>query len=409
MLFLALVACFPTTQPPVAPISAGTPEGTAPAAPPPGAPSEDLACGGRPGCANAESWEGRPGERFVRVELPRNEEDNCAPGEVWRLQGEKKTLLAAYCNDGYGASGVGEDSFSFEAGTFTWSRYGGSAWRWGSAIKAELDPPRVISYDTSSSWMAEIESSQQVDLVAWSARGDRSYPQCGTEGGENATLLAAGWVGIPAVERPEGATFATTRLGGCSATIDGRASGPTTWGAASTPADASFKAAILGNELWVEVTDDLIVSGAAKWIFDDHLEIWWEDTANQMHCIEKTSGKQWGIRLSDGQVFPAEGKPDPLTAEVLKIDDQHVQIRVVLPKAPDSDNDWITVVYSDSDDGKTQERMIASSAVEHAKSWTLGAIWRPRPGCQVQAGRLEPLQRAIPGNDKPGEPVFSLD
>jgi hypothetical protein len=64
------------------------------------------------------------------------EYDGCTNIEVWLLSDgtrgvAREKLLGEACNDGYGASGVGEDTFTFdEKGTFAHSRYGGSAWRW---------------------------------------------------------------------------------------------------------------------------------------------------------------------------------------------------------------------------------------------------------------------------------------
>jgi hypothetical protein len=52
----------------------------------------------------------------------------------------------------------------------------------------------------------------------------------------------------------------------------------------------------------------------------------------------------------------------------------------------------VTLVYSDSDDGRRQERLIATSALEFGHAWTLGEAWAPPPNrvrCEAKDGVLQ--------------------
>jgi hypothetical protein len=84
-----------------------------------------------------------------------DERFQCRPygREFWvRIAGvaEPKRILSL-CNDGYGASGVGEDEITIAANRLIHSQQGGSAWRWNGAKTIQLSPLRVLS-ETSCSY-----------------------------------------------------------------------------------------------------------------------------------------------------------------------------------------------------------------------------------------------------------------
>lgn len=73
-----------------------------------------------------------------------------------------------------------------------------------------------------------------------------------------------------------------------------------------------------------------------------------------------------------------------------------MRFKITLPKTFTSPNDdaWkITVAYSDSDDGKRQKRIIATSQLKLGSLATLGGIHDVQPQigvCRREAGELRP-------------------
>jgi hypothetical protein len=120
--------------------------------------------------------------------------------------------------------------------------------------------------------------------------------------------------------------------------------------------------------------------------------------------VEKTEAEhqegfpteQWGIRLTDGAVFPGYGNPaSTLQIEHRKVDPQTIRLRIVLPEFK-----ALTVVYTDSDDGQTQKSTLATSRLSYGIGSTLGTPKTIAPihaTCAVAKGRLEPV--LIPRTD----------
>jgi hypothetical protein len=152
----------------------------------------------------------------------------------------------------------------------------------------------------------------------------------------------------------------------------------------------------LEGELFVEIEDNRFVTGSASWVADDHLEIW---SAPGDSCVDpkaKSQAAQWGIRAVDGKAFPGVGATagGPLTAEVEK-NGRAMRLKVVLP--PKLLTGRFSVVYSDSDDGVRQKRLIATSTLAFGKWWTFGDVsWfgaeemDPKDACALGQKTLQP-------------------
>ena len=318
-------------------------------------------------------------------------------------------LLSEQCNNGYGAAGVGEDSNAVdkEARTFSHSRSGGSAWRGDQGIVVGLDPLRVISVDESSFWTFDEDAtskSSSWDNDTFEGSESWSVPDCverrklkdaaardaaagaGTEHDTSTTYNA---LIVPRVDLPpafvqEG--WRSIALGNCSAFVDGDEHGFAIYGGKGRAADASLRAVISKDDfLFVEITDDRWTTGGKTWVKEDHIELWLAPpgiVAFDPNCDEPSGAeppdlsRQWGIRISDGQIFPGFGSPAPLTrVEVVR--SGHTA-RARIPIA-----DWLkghgedaslTVVYSDSDDGLRQKRLIATSQIERGHAISLGHV-----------------------------------
>jgi len=359
------------------------------------------------------------------------DESECEPFEYWLVVGEpvrSVQKLLDICNDGYGASGVGEDSVEVEANRFRHGRYGGSAWRWSRTVTVQLSPLRILDDAHSDDYMGSDSnaSSSTWSWVDFAGRGEATAPPCGPDGAPldtsehpDAALAEARWLAIPQVALP--AAFAkgdwrTTQLASCAAHVDAGAGegdaprGFIVHGASGDPSDARM-AVVAGADgaLYVEIQDDRIVSGNRRWIFEDHLELWASDDAGTVDCVDPkapTRAVQWGVRISDGKVFPAAGAPRaPLAVERASAQaGAPVRLRIALP--PGSDR--VTVVYSDSDDGTSQERLIATSQIVFGKSWSLGRLLAIPAGaatCIVERGALvaRDARRFEPGQAVIGE------
>jgi len=222
----------------------------------------------------------------------------------------------------------------------------------------------------------------------------------------------ARWVTIPALPT---SVANVTHLGSCATYVDGSRNGFTIHGKPGATGDASFRAAIVGRELLVEVTDDHWIGPGKDWTFDDHIELWLVDTASPQQLdkcenLRAADAKQWGVRIADGAVFSGSGHPSeklavrrsPTTAK----DGEPVLLAITLPAWFDAKASGITVVYSDSDDGTTQKRLIATSELQFAQRWTIGHVRRIAPreaSCTVSGGRLEPV---LNHKFKPDEPLI---
>jgi hypothetical protein len=185
-------------------------------------------------------------------------------------------------------------------------------------------------------------------------------------------------------------------LGACAATADGAQAGFVVHGPPGSAKDARLRVvASPEKELFIEIEDDVLVGpGAAvagkSWVTDDHLEIWAAEDSGIGECrYDGAPTEQWALRLTDGKAFAGHGKPTwEVTSEIERRD--HV-VRVKL--APIAFR-YLTVVYSDSDDGKKQERLIGTSAVAFGKAATLGELFtvpEARASCVLDGkGALRP-------------------
>ena len=127
--------------------------------------------------------------------------------------------------------------------------------------------------------------------------------------------------------------------------------------------------------LFVEVTDDRLVPSAKSWVKADHLELWRvgadASSGRGSGCFQpdpNAKALQWGIGLG-GQVYKGHGAPaaDP-TVRVARTE-RGARFRIVLP----DEGKGLTVVYSDSDDGARQKRLIATSRLAFGRPWTVGS------------------------------------
>jgi hypothetical protein len=188
----------------------------------------------------------------------------------------------------------------------------------------------------------------------------------------------------------------TTSLGACSALVDGSTSGYTLHGSVGQPGDARLRAVLTGGDqqaptLFVEVSDDRFVGPGRSWVTDDHLELWLGDaTPKSPRICGKQSAEwsaQWGIRVADGAVFPAHGAPTPLAGVERVIAGHTARFKIPLPERRGG---RLTVVYSDSDDGRRQKSLIGTSELRFGDPATMGESFPTNVACTVKRGALQP-------------------
>lgn len=409
----SLVACTTSSEP------AGGPAPEVGAPPAPAAAALDAAalakelCGEAAGCRLEKAHpagEGPSGEALTVLELaipnPPEAPDSgyaqtCHPHrqQFWRVTQRgasvEKLLLLDLCNDGYGAAGLGEDYVTVSANRLIHSQSGGSNSRWGFSRTYSL-APLVLQKDESCFYHTAFGTAQSVntDWLAPRSISRWDAQDCGAQTDAvmdcDTPSLRYQYDLIPLL--PEGTSavdWGATALGSCAFEMDAAAhTGYVTHGAPGEPRDASLKALLADKRtLVVEVIDDQWVSGASSWLYDDHLELWVGADAQAGECIEAgLETVQWGIRVADGEVFVGKGKR-PWKPAVRRIPFDagggRQGHRLIITLGEDAD--VLTVVYSDSDDGKTQERLMATSRLKHGVAASLGRALTLLP----TAGRCE--------------------
>ena len=294
----------------------------------------------------------------------------CPRTTWWRTGGGLPPVqLLAICNDGYGASGVGEDTIRVSDNTLSLSRYGGSAWRWSESFTVQLAPLAVLESSTGSFHAAapDHESTHTADLRAGVWRSGWTHPECAGHAYLRVPVAPA----VPAPDVP---------LGTCSARASADGSeGFVAFGRPSSARDGRLAVAMVGDStLVIDVWDDIVVAEAGSWVHADHLEIWLgaqgPDQSMDWDC-DASGGPamQWAVDWA-GRVHPGAGASGPApTAVVTPMGGRH-RVVVTLPgtTAPPA----LTVVFSDADpQGPTprQERLVATSPVSLRAPHRLGS------------------------------------
>jgi hypothetical protein len=227
-------------------------------------------------------------------------------------------------------------------------------------------------------------------------------PDAGVSNDRDAPELEIGSVVIPSASLPQrfvDGGWRTTGLGRCAALVDGTR-GFAIRGDKGTAADSTMRVLFASHDtFFVEVTDDRFVGAGKSWVKEDHLEIW--SAPNPPACVDpaaKSPALQWGIRLRDGAVFPGFGAPETKPAVEIARAGKAVRLKITFD-AETLRNRPFTAVYSDSDDGVHQKRLIATSSLEYGKWWTLGALPDDEQAltCKVERGVLVARRPPFPG------------
>jgi hypothetical protein len=349
-----------------------------------------------------------------------DERFQCRPygREFWvRIAGvaEPKRILSL-CNDGYGASGVGEDEIKIAANRLIHSQQGGSAWRWNGAKTIQLSPLRVLS-ETSCSYH-NVNIGYAATTWDWQrlAGAMRWYPQACKDNDKRADDdKRPDWCDLgkathrhALIPRFDGALSAGTpaHLGSCASAFDESGQRGYVIFGKPRPVGAAFRVLMTsGNDLVVTVTDMAFATGAASWINDDHVELWIGQDHSRLSCDEgRIKLAQWAIGL-DGKVHHGAGDSASRPAVVARSarsvgGRQQITLHIRLPHLADPQDFFraLTVVFSKSEGGK-QARLTATSPVKRGDDHTLSSIYKINANamrCAVRGGQLDLVESGLP-------------
>jgi hypothetical protein len=278
---------------------------------------------------------------------------------------------------------------------FTHEQSGGASERWSTSRTLQLSPLRLVSEGSRSFHAAtpDKESGDYFDYEELSGEVVRAAPECAP--GEP-SLGARTLPYLPQVQVEPSylqGGWKQAGLGSCALVAP-----HFLLGSQDDPKDAALKALLVAPDtLLVEVRDDRWTGPGAKWLNDDHVELWLgpqppEESTGCGKPAPTQRPVQWAVRVTDGQVFPAHGTPKAkLEVERAEISGPKgvvgYRLKVTLP----TPFGGVAVVYSDSDAGKKQELMLATSLVQFARAGTLNPVRVVPPEvatCAVRKGEL---------------------
>lgn len=359
-------------------------------------------------CEPLEYW-------FVRPTLIHNDTPETQPA-----------LLSRACGGSDPNSVTDGDKVTIEPGRFTSSVGSSSGVIYSTERTVELPSLQIIEstdgfwarnrndfYSNTWNWQKMAGQNSGFDPHCENETGDYGSSEHGVPNFNYQPIIMAK---LPAAFRKD--HWKSTSLASCSTTVTSLGNkartldtgyldtGYVTYGKTGNAKDASFKVVMASpTELYVEVTDPTLVHDAKNILHTDHLEIWMRK-AIVCPKPKKTSLFQWGITL-DGKVHNFYGKhPQSPTAKTSirknKAGPHTIRFKITIP----DDYEGLTIVYSDSDDGKSQKRLIATSDVKYRDQFSVGAVKNIAPErgtCSIKKNKLQ----FTPKPQKPRSPVTS--
>lgn len=381
-------------------------------------------CHQRAGCeieARHEAGTSAAGHRMLVVEVSLGMRDdegdepsgarNCEEREVWLVHVDSPLAggappplpLLTMCNDGYGASGVGEDELQIAPNELVHTRMGGSAWRWSTTTTAQLDPPRVVAESRRSWWALSQnhDSWSHFDFRSFQGSDRHEIPACDADGElpdlGDTEIDAFSSQPIPATALPSllvgGAVDAAAEIDVSPCAAAGIA-----W---EDPKDATYA-------LVLDATSGTLLAQIGDDAFDpaDRLLVWAtsEPQRGGMHCWQSHRITPLEVSL-DGKVVAGSGAYPGVTVEVGRgADTSRRLVRVRLGKVPQA----ISVAYRDADPGEGVGGM-ATSDVEARRGERvhLGAVRHVQPEratCGLVDHALGPRLTATHPGPNAGDP-----
>lgn len=372
--------------------------------------------------------------RFALADRPKEAPDEgCRDGdqqdggtEYWLLRpGGPPRLVLSLCNDGYGASGVGDDEVEIGDNRLVHTQAGGSAWRWEVTRTVRLAPlallaERSCSYHTVSPETGTVTDVDFTTLVARTVAKDSGAKWREDDGAEcpdwpaqrfspePAPRLVAGYNIVrlpPSASGP--AVPPGTSLGSCALSLStGGERGFLVFGKpAAAPGAAELKVvAESSRSLLIQVYDPARVAAPpappASWVHLPHVELWIAPGAEiGVSRPDPQKLQQIAVDL-DGRAYAA-GKGATVLPAIDRWAARDAAGRAVVVLRltwPDDETllAGVGIVYSQAEAGK-QARLVASTGIRRNRPIFLpqlvalpSADEQPAPpSCAVRGGRLE--------------------
>lgn len=353
----------------------------------------------------------------------RNDDKFDGGEEYWLLDGTAapKRLLK-FCNDGYGAAGVGEDHVSVTPNSLAHTQIGGSAWRWESRVAYTLSPWKAVAERDCSYHDASPDTGTvlDIDFRTMSARSiakdaarkwdDVGCPDWPTSASQHFTaepasgVLGAFNVVVPILgSGPEKPNIPNgTGIGNCVPAMT--TSGTNGFVVFGNPAPAEQAAelrvvALSMNTLLIQVYDPLARASADSagdsWVNLPHVEVWIGLNSEQRRTrLQYGDLAQIAVDLN-GKVHPGVGKKlPPPSVERWEARDAAGHPVVVMRLAWSDDTQLLNgvgIVYSQAEAGK-QARLVANTSivknhplyVPEIVDLSAADIDPKPPGCRIQ-------------------------
>lgn len=348
--------------------------------------------------------------------------------EYWLLDGSAQPQrLLKLCNDGYGASGIGEDKVTVGPNRLVHWRVGGSAWRWESTVTYTLAPWRAVGERDCSfnDLSADNGTTTDIDYVTMRSRSiakDAGHPWGESVGcpqwpsgalrqftpQPGPGLLGAYDILVPILGRTDEPTKipAGTTIGDCGVAMStAGANGFVVFGNPAPPGkSAEVRVLALSlNSLLIQVFDPLAESSGGStprsWIDLPHVEIWTGHNTDSRHTrLPLSHLSQISVDLS-GNVHAGVGRKDVLpTVEHWQArDGSHRPVVVMLLKWTEDTQllGGTAIVYSQAERGR-QTRLVANTNIINNHPLYLpdivslpnGSIEPPPGRCRIDNGRL---------------------
>ena len=338
--------------------------------------------------------------------------------EYWLLERQQTPRkILTLCNDGYGASGVGEDIITVGNNRFTHTQAGGSASRWESTVTLSLSPLRRLStegcnFHTLNPADGEVSWETYDPLRTFALVKDRTFPKLEEKIGMGCPEKSKIWqwktnptpgvlaaLPIPRPNNTEGehglAISPGTALGSCGVDMSlNGAPGFLVFGKAD-PIRIGYVRALVpsDNTLIVQIHDTYADSGTAEnWIHTNHLEIWTASDLDLGESVRPPANKvtQIGVTL-DGKVYRGVGiAPFPNVETWSATDEQNRTVRVL--KLHWQQEYALTygflLAYAQAEVGK-QVRTVANAGITRNRPDYLPYNKSISDGCRVENRRVE--------------------
>lgn len=348
--------------------------------------------------------------------------------EYWLLDGSTRPQrLLKLCNDGYGASGIGEDKVTVGPNRLVHWRVGGSAWRWESTVTYTLAPWRAVGEQDCSfnDLSADNGTATDIDYITMRSRSiakDARHPWGDSVGcpqwppgalrrftpQPGPGLLGAYDILVPILgggDKPAKIPAGTT-IGDCGAAMSTAGANDFVVFGNPAPPEEAAEVRLLAlslNSLLIQVFDPLAgLSGGAtprSWIDLPHVEIWiGHDTESRHTRLPLSDVSQIAVDLS-GNVHPGVGRKDvPPTVERWQARDGRNRPVVVMLLRWADDTQFLggaAIVYSQAERGR-QTRLVANTSIINNRPLYLpdivslpnGSIEPPPGRCTIDNGRL---------------------